>query len=304
MRASRSSGFASSRWRWLPMRCWAATIPASKWGFLAGPDDCSGAPNLSTGDPLLSKLNDVRVVRCDEVQWRFLGLSLAGYNVLISLAMAAIAVCGNLSRPQSGLTLDNLLPPSAPRAILSDRQRMGRSRGEVDFHRRACGRAVDVACIALAADDDADDEAASGPIVSIDLSTTYVSAPGIWIFVRPARLSSALLRRADQQKSHPRCAAEDRIQRPLLHLCPVSSVPPRSSGRGRGRHSRSMPGAPDFQPTSCQQRALPTVTLTGSVSRPFDRAGTLFKTTTWSTGLDLDRALEQRKRSVCLRARA
>jgi disulfide bond formation protein DsbB len=39
-------------------------------------------------------LNNVRVVRCDEVQWRFLGLSLAGYNVLISLLVAAIAACG------------------------------------------------------------------------------------------------------------------------------------------------------------------------------------------------------------------
>ena len=36
----------------------------------------------------------MKVVRCDEVQWRFLGLSLAGYNVLISLAMAAIALFG------------------------------------------------------------------------------------------------------------------------------------------------------------------------------------------------------------------
>jgi disulfide bond formation protein DsbB len=36
----------------------------------------------------------VKVIRCDEVQWRFLGLSLAGYNVLISLAMAALAAWG------------------------------------------------------------------------------------------------------------------------------------------------------------------------------------------------------------------
>jgi disulfide bond formation protein DsbB len=35
----------------------------------------------------------VKVVRCDEVQFRFLGISLAGYNVLISLVMAAIAAC-------------------------------------------------------------------------------------------------------------------------------------------------------------------------------------------------------------------
>jgi disulfide bond formation protein DsbB len=33
-------------------------------------------------------------VRCDDAPWRFLGLSLAGYNVLISLALAAIAAWG------------------------------------------------------------------------------------------------------------------------------------------------------------------------------------------------------------------
>ncbi|MGY4567407.1 disulfide bond formation protein DsbB [Bradyrhizobium sp. USDA 3256] len=43
---------------------------------------------------LLDQLDKVKVVRCDEVQWRFLGISLAGYNVLISLAMAAIAGWG------------------------------------------------------------------------------------------------------------------------------------------------------------------------------------------------------------------
>lgn len=65
-----------------------------EWGFWQGPTDCSGTPDFSGGGSLLSKLQNVQVVRCDEVQWRFLGLSLAGYNVLISLAMAAIAAWG------------------------------------------------------------------------------------------------------------------------------------------------------------------------------------------------------------------
>ena len=30
-------------------------------------------------------------MRCDEAAWRFLGLSLAGYNVLISLALASVS---------------------------------------------------------------------------------------------------------------------------------------------------------------------------------------------------------------------
>ena len=63
-----------------------------EWGFWKGPTDCSGpVVNLGSEADLLSKLDTVKVVRCDEVQWRFLGLSLAGYSVLISLAIAAIA---------------------------------------------------------------------------------------------------------------------------------------------------------------------------------------------------------------------
>ena len=66
-----------------------------EWKFWQGPTDCSG-PLVDFGKAgnLLEQLDKVKVVRCDEVQWRFLGLSLAGYNVLISLAMAAIALWG------------------------------------------------------------------------------------------------------------------------------------------------------------------------------------------------------------------
>ena len=66
-----------------------------EWGFWQGPTDCTGpVGNLGSAGTLLQRLDTVKVIRCDEVQWRFLGLSLAGYNVLISLAMAAIAAWG------------------------------------------------------------------------------------------------------------------------------------------------------------------------------------------------------------------
>ncbi|WP_458759780.1 disulfide bond formation protein B [Afipia sp. TerB] len=66
-----------------------------EWGWWAGPTACSG-PITDFGKPgnLLESLKTLKVVRCDEVQWRFLGLSLAGYNVLISLAMAIVALWG------------------------------------------------------------------------------------------------------------------------------------------------------------------------------------------------------------------
>lgn len=65
-----------------------------EWGWWKGPTDCTGPlTDLGTGN-LLDSLKTVKVIRCDEVQWKFLGLSLAGYNALISLLMAAIASWG------------------------------------------------------------------------------------------------------------------------------------------------------------------------------------------------------------------
>ena len=66
-----------------------------EWHFFQGPTDCTGpVGNLGSAGNLLERLDTVKVIRCDEVQWRFLGISLAGYNVLISLLMAAIALWG------------------------------------------------------------------------------------------------------------------------------------------------------------------------------------------------------------------
>ena len=66
-----------------------------EWKFWAGPSDCTGpVGNLGSAGSLLDRLDTVKVVMCDEVQWTFLGLSLAGYNVLISLLMAAIGFWG------------------------------------------------------------------------------------------------------------------------------------------------------------------------------------------------------------------
>jgi disulfide bond formation protein DsbB len=72
-----------------------------EWGFWQGPTDCSGPiTDFGNSGNLLDSLNKVKVIRCDEVQWRFLGLSLAGYNVLISLALAVLALWGVIKSRQ------------------------------------------------------------------------------------------------------------------------------------------------------------------------------------------------------------
>jgi disulfide bond formation protein DsbB len=69
-----------------------------EWHLWAGPADCTGPlTDFNTGGSLLDQLHSVKIVRCDEAAWRFLGISLAGYNVLISLVLAAIAGIGLLA---------------------------------------------------------------------------------------------------------------------------------------------------------------------------------------------------------------
>jgi disulfide bond formation protein DsbB len=70
-----------------------------EWRWWPGPQECSGAPDvLAPSGDLLNDLQKGRiaVVRCDEAAWRdpFGLLSLAGYNVLISLALAVVAARG------------------------------------------------------------------------------------------------------------------------------------------------------------------------------------------------------------------
>ena len=63
-----------------------------EWGFWQGPTACTGAFQ-SSGD-LLADLKNTKVVRCDAVAIRILGLSLAGWNAVVSALIALIAMRG------------------------------------------------------------------------------------------------------------------------------------------------------------------------------------------------------------------
>lgn len=55
-----------------------------EWKLWAGPTHCAGAGI----DP---RQLEIVIVRCDEAAWRLLGISLAGYNAILSLLVAGIA---------------------------------------------------------------------------------------------------------------------------------------------------------------------------------------------------------------------
>ena len=69
-----------------------------EWKWWPGPNDCSGPINkFGAARDVFKHLDNLVLVRCDEVQWRFLGLSLAGWNAFDSLGLAAVAAWGALA---------------------------------------------------------------------------------------------------------------------------------------------------------------------------------------------------------------
>jgi disulfide bond formation protein DsbB len=72
-----------------------------EWKWWPGPQECSGPlTGFGNAGDLLRQMQTTSLVRCDEVLWRFLGISLAGYNALISLVLAAIPGWGIATTPR------------------------------------------------------------------------------------------------------------------------------------------------------------------------------------------------------------
>lgn len=89
-------------WRLLPWLGAVATLTTAGLGFYhtgverqwwQGPTTCTSG-SIDGIDPkaLLDQILAAPVVRCDEVAWQLLGLSMASWNVLASLVLAVIWV--------------------------------------------------------------------------------------------------------------------------------------------------------------------------------------------------------------------
>lgn len=64
-------------------------------GWWEGVTACSQPQDLSmsTKDLLAAIMANDQIVRCDEIPWSMLGLSLAGWNAVASLGLAALWIC-------------------------------------------------------------------------------------------------------------------------------------------------------------------------------------------------------------------
>jgi disulfide bond formation protein DsbB len=70
-----------------------------EWGFWLGPLECVGPlDHARSVEDFLRQLQSAKVARCDAAAIRILGLSLAGWNAVVSAGLAALAVAGARSR--------------------------------------------------------------------------------------------------------------------------------------------------------------------------------------------------------------
>lgn len=79
----------------------AAYHAGAEWKFWPGPSTCASAGGGSGVDvaamSALLQGAKIKPPACDEALWRFLGLSMAGWNVLISLALAGLSAAAALN---------------------------------------------------------------------------------------------------------------------------------------------------------------------------------------------------------------
>ena len=71
----------------------AARHAGAEWKWWPGPQTCSGSGGAVDAAALAGLLHGAKVAapRCDEAAWRFLGLSMAGWNFLVSLGLAGLS---------------------------------------------------------------------------------------------------------------------------------------------------------------------------------------------------------------------
>jgi len=69
-------------------------------GVFEGLTTCTTTASGSTRDELLRSIMDAPLVRCDQVQFSFLGISMAGWNAILSLGGAAVIAFLLARRPR------------------------------------------------------------------------------------------------------------------------------------------------------------------------------------------------------------
>ena len=75
---------------------WHAGIEAD---IFEGFTQCTADRGVQSTEDLLRSVMNAPMIRCDDIQWQWLGISMAGWNAILSLGSALIILWLSLKRP-------------------------------------------------------------------------------------------------------------------------------------------------------------------------------------------------------------
>lgn len=61
---------------------------------------CTAQPVVGSAEEMLNDILSRPAIRCDDVQWSFLGISMAGWNAILSLGFASLILWLLIKRPR------------------------------------------------------------------------------------------------------------------------------------------------------------------------------------------------------------
>ena len=70
-------------------------------GWFEGFTQCTSTAAGGSAEEVLKEIMAAPMVRCDDVQWSLLGLSMAGWNAILSLGAALVILWLSLKKPRS-----------------------------------------------------------------------------------------------------------------------------------------------------------------------------------------------------------
>jgi disulfide bond formation protein DsbB len=66
-----------------------------------GPTGCTSVVHAGSTEDLLKQIMDTPMILCDQVQWKFLGISMAGWNFIVSSVSGLLILWLSLRRPRA-----------------------------------------------------------------------------------------------------------------------------------------------------------------------------------------------------------
>ena len=69
-------------------------------GTFEGITQCSAVDASGTAEDVLNRIMNAPIIRCDQVQWSLFGISMAGWNAILSITSALVILWLSLRRPR------------------------------------------------------------------------------------------------------------------------------------------------------------------------------------------------------------